>query len=334
MFVTSTVSDESAYLAFRRYVALTHLPGITSKWWTEELLPRLPFLNSLSEKEFNTHIQQILPYEATGFGLCDEAMQRTWAWLNNQLSFDKFKNCDQMRHIIMLGDERYPYSLRQIDTPPPLLYVLGNIEALTSPQLAVVGTREPSHYGRVQAYKFAFEVSNAGFTITSGLALGIDAISHEAALNAGGPTIGVMAHGLDQFYPHANQSLALAMLQAGGALVSEFSIGIIAQKYFFPRRNRIITGLSLGTLIVEGKIKSGSLISANCALNQGREVYAIPGSIDSPLSEGPHHLIKDGACLVTKPQDLIDVLAQCQLLREVLLDKKSCTALTTDHAIV
>jgi DNA processing protein len=200
-------------------------------------------------------------------------------------------------HLLPLGDPDYPVLLREIPDPPVLLFVRGSPAALSMPQLAIVGSRNPSRGGSDNARAFAGHLAGAGLAITSGLALGIDACAHEAVLSAGGVTIAVAATGLDRVYPAAHRELAHAIAEHG-ALVSEFPLGAPPRREHFPRRNRLISGLSLGVLVVEAALRSGSLITARYAGEQGREVFAIPGSIHSPLSRGCHALIKQGAKLV------------------------------------
>jgi DNA processing protein len=209
--------------------------------------------------------------------------------------------------IMRSQDPDYPALLLQIPAPPPLLYVHGDTSILSEPQLAMVGSRNPSASGQRTATEFARHLSAAGLIITSGLALGIDAASHQGALDTGSPTIAVMGTGLDRVYPARHRDLARQIAEQG-ALVSEFPVGTPPLAENFPRRNRIISGLSLGTLVVEAALRSGSLISARNAGEQGREVFAIPGSIHNPLARGCHHLIRQGAKLVETAQDVIDEL--------------------------
>jgi DNA processing protein len=209
--------------------------------------------------------------------------------------------------LITCRDPVYPPLLLQIPDSPPLLYVHGNVDILSSLQLAMVGSRNPTVSGLRTASEFACCLAQAGLTITSGLALGIDTASHTGALEAGKPTIAVMGTGLDRVYPAGNHDLAHRITEHG-ALISEFPIGTPPRPENFPRRNRIISGLSLGTLVVEAATRSGSLISARCAAEQGREVFAIPGSIHNPLSRGCHALIRQGAKLVETAQDILDEL--------------------------
>jgi len=211
-------------------------------------------------------------------------------------------------HIISLHDDRYPTLLKSIDEPPPVLYVRGDPDYLQQPQLAMVGSRTPTASGRRTATDFAHHLSNAGITITSGLARGIDGASHEGALQGIAGTIALVAHGLDIVYPAEHRKLA-EEISHHGAVVSEVPIGTPPHKGLFPRRNRLISGLSLGTLVVEAALKSGSLITARMALEQGREVFAIPGSIHNPLARGCHQLIRQGAKLVEDANDILEELA-------------------------
>jgi DNA processing protein len=205
--------------------------------------------------------------------------------------------------IVLSTDPAYPPLLRQTAGAPAALYVQGSVPLLATPQLAMVGSRSPTPAGRSTAREFAAWFARAGFTVTSGLATGIDAASHEGALKAGGATIAVFGTGLDRVYPPANHALA-ERIRAHGALVSELPPGTAPLPANFPQRNRIIAGLSLGTLVVEAARRSGSLITARHSLEAGRGVFAIPGSIHSPLSHGCHQLIKAGAVLVEEAGDV------------------------------
>jgi DNA processing protein len=210
-------------------------------------------------------------------------------------------------HALTLHDPRYPPLLREITDAPPVLFVRGAPEVLMSPQLAMVGSRNPTPGGAQTAHDFAAHLARAGLTITSGLALGIDAACHRGALAAQGSTIAVAGTGLDRVYPASHRDLAHAIV-AQGALVSEFPPGTPPLPENFPRRNRLISALSLGTLVVEAALRSGSLITARHAVEQGREVFAIPGSIHNPLARGCHALIREGAKLVETAADIIEEL--------------------------
>ena len=210
-------------------------------------------------------------------------------------------------HILSWQDTDYPPLLREIAGAPPLLFVRGDMSCLSMPQIAIVGSRHCSRMGTQLARDFAGHFGRSGFVTTSGLALGIDSAAHQGALDSGGNTIAVLAHGLDSLYPARNRALA-ERLPEQGALVSEFPIGVQPRPEFFPRRNRIISGLSLGVLVVEAALKSGSLITAHEAVDQGREVFAIPGSIHSPLARGCHALIRNGARLVETADQVVEEL--------------------------
>lgn len=210
-------------------------------------------------------------------------------------------------HLVTLADEDYPRALLEISDPPPLLYLKGRRELLGAPALAIVGSRNATPQGLKNAEHFAESLSRAGLTIVSGLALGIDAAAHAGGLRGIGSSIAVVGTGLDIVYPARNRDLAHA-LAATGAIVSEFALGTPGVAANFPRRNRIISGLSKGCLVVEAAIASGSLITARLAGEQGRDVFAIPGSIHSPLSKGCHLLIKQGAKLVDAAEDILEEL--------------------------
>lgn len=211
--------------------------------------------------------------------------------------------------VLTITDSRYPLLLREISSAPILLFVKGDITLLSQPQLAMVGSRNPSVSGAETATAFASRLVQAGLVITSGLALGIDAASHHGALAANGKTIAVLGAGLDRIYPARHRGLAQQILAQGGVLVSEFPPATAPKASHFPRRNRIISGLSTGCLVVEAALRSGSLITARYANEQGREVFAIPGSIHNPLARGCHALLKQGAKLVETANDVIEELA-------------------------
>jgi DNA processing protein len=205
--------------------------------------------------------------------------------------------------IISLMDSGYPALLREIADSPPLLFVRGNAGALAIPQIAIVGSRRCSVDGRETTAFFASEIVKQGLGICSGLATGIDTAAHKAAVDNGGITVSVVGTGVDQIYPRTNALLASRILD-NGALVSELPLGYPALPTNFPRRNRIISGLSIGVLVVEAALQSGSLITARMAMEQNREVFAVPGSIRNPLSRGCHKLIREGATLTESPLDL------------------------------
>jgi DNA processing protein len=211
-------------------------------------------------------------------------------------------------HLLTIADPAYPELLRQIPDPPAWLFLKGDPDLLRHPQLAIVGSRNPTRGGRENAMEFARDLAGRGLGITSGLASGIDAAAHEGALAADGITLAVVATGLDRVYPASNRELA-HRIASSGLLVSEFPPGTQPRAGHFPSRNRIISGLSLGVLVTEAAEKSGSLITARLASEQGREVFAIPGSIHNPMARGCHRLIRQGAKLVEQASDILEELA-------------------------
>lgn len=210
--------------------------------------------------------------------------------------------------LLCWDDPLFPPLLKEISDPPPILYVLGSPQLLSAPGIAMVGARAASSYGLQVAERLAMELSRHDLVITSGLALGIDTAAHRGALAAGGKTIAVMGCGLDIIYPSQNQKLH-GQIAAHGAIISESPLGTQPEAFRFPARNRIISGLSLGVVVVEAAHRSGTLITAHQALEQGRDVFAIPGRIDSPKSEGCHRLIQEGAKLVHSAADILEELA-------------------------
>jgi len=220
--------------------------------------------------------------------------------------------------ILCLEDEEYPKLLKQIHDPPPIIYLKGNLSENIKHSIAIVGTRVATHYGLETAKRFAGELSSLGVTVVSGLALGIDSAAHEGSLEAGGNTIAVLGSGVDKIYPPSNSGLAAKILDAGGALISEFPIGFPPDSWTFPQRNRIISGLSLGVIVVEGNYDSGAMITAKVALEQGREVFAVPQNIGSEQGRGPHWLIKQGAKLVESIDDVLDELQHVLNIKRVM----------------
>ena len=207
--------------------------------------------------------------------------------------------------VLTLADADYPKALLTIPDPPLILHAKGRLELLSNPSLAVVGSRNATTQGVVNAEKFSEALSQAGLTIISGMALGIDTAAHQGGLRGPGSTVAVIGTGADIVYPARNRSLA-HQIAAGGCIISEYALGMPAIAANFPRRNRIISGLAQGVLVIEAAAQSGSLITARMAAEQGRDVFAIPGSIHSPLSKGCHLLIKQGAKLVESAQDILD----------------------------
>lgn len=218
------------------------------------------------------------------------------------------------QHLLTLECESYPEKLRHIASPPPFLMVKGQIKSLNLPQVAIVGSRYPTSSGAQQAYDFALQLSSHGLIITSGLAKGVDMLAHQGVIDGHGATVAVLGTGVDQIYPKSHSKLAQNICEKG-ALVSEFPLGTPAMRGHFPRRNRIVSGMSLGTLVIEATLKSGSLITARQALEQNREVMAIPGAIHNPQKAGCHYLIRQGAKLIETPEQVVEEIA-CQFERD------------------
>lgn len=275
-------------LSLHDYLTLLLCPGLgaasVSKLVTRHTLKailtaQIEELNDVQRRYFKH------PPEAIIGRYCETLMQKNIHWLG-------------------LFDNGYPNLLKEISTPPLMLFYQGDKTLLNTPQLAIVGTRNPSVTGRELAYSLASESAIAGLTITSGLALGIDTAAHQGALSVGKPTIAVLGTGLDVVYPKRNAGL-FAQIKEQGLIISEFLPGTVAKPEHFPRRNRVVSGLSLGTLVVEAEIKSGSLITAKYALEQNREVFAVPSSVHNPMAKGCHFLIKQGAKLCECSEDIL-----------------------------
>lgn len=241
-------------------------------------------------------------------GIGEEMADQLTDWENRiDLAEEQRRISDHGISLLTLDDEDYPPALRTIYDPPFLLYIKGRIIPADRAAIGVVGSRRTTHYGREQAKKLSFQLAKAGFSIVSGLARGIDTAAHEAALAANGRTLAVLGSGIGNVYPPENQALADRIAEHG-AVISEFPVLYVPDKQSFPLRNRIVAGISRGLLVVEAPVRSGSLITANQALEQGRTVFAVPGPIDRPTSEGCHRLIQQGAKLVCSAQDIIDEL--------------------------
>jgi DNA processing protein len=239
---------------------------------------------------------------ALSIGADEALVERTLSWLDGP-----------ERHLIAFEDEAYPELLREIDDPPGVIYAIGHIDRLKAPCVAVVGARNATPQGVRDAYAMSHALSQSGLCITSGLALGIDAAAHRGGLDGPSSSIAVMGTGPDVFYPKGNFQLA-QRVASEGCVVTEFPLGTPAAAGNFPRRNRLISGLARAVLVVEANERSGSLVTARCALQQGRDVLAMPGSIHSPLSKGCHKLIREGATLV---ECAADVLAQLGLATDL-----------------
>ena len=212
-------------------------------------------------------------------------------------------------HIVAISDDTYPPLLKQIDDPPVLLYIIGDFPLPDRLSIAIVGSRSPTEYGKTTSQQLSYQLAEQGITVVSGFARGIDTCVHRGALEAGGRTVAVFGCGLSIIYPETNRALAAEIIESG-ALISEFPMTMPPRGKNFPRRNRVISGLTLGTLVVEASERSGSLITARHAAEQGREVFAVPGQIFSGVSRGTHSLINQGATLINSVDDLLDALPQ------------------------
>jgi len=232
--------------------------------------------------------------------------------------------------IITFQDSRYPFNLQNIFDPPPLLYVRGELREEDKDALAIVGTRRATIYGKLVARRLAREIAEEGITIVSGMARGIDTAAHWGVLEVGGRTIAVLGSGVDTVYPPENKQLMDKIIEKG-AVVSEFPLKSIPEAPHFPQRNRIISGLSRGVLVVEAPLKSGALITAEFALEQGREVFSVPGSINSPKSQGTNRLLKEGAKLVERAEDIFEELNFSPVLSRVEVVKNKELLLSSEE---
>ncbi|MFA3792869.1 DNA-processing protein DprA [Aliiglaciecola sp. SL4] len=257
-----------------------------------------------------------------------------WRLIDNELNW---LTTDNSRFAVHPEHPDFPILLKETSRPPFVLFGWGNKKLIASNQIAMVGSRNPSHYGKGCGFDFAQGLANQGITVTSGLAMGIDTCAHQGALSVGGNTVAVLGSGLDNLYPKRNIRLAEEIVQNQGLVLSEFRANTKPTPHNFPRRNRIVSGLSLGVVVIEAAIRSGSLITAKYAIEQNREVFAIPGNINNPLSEGAHLLIKEGAKLVSKLEDITEEfqnLNSCVLKEYSKNSEKSPTeSLATDKLL-
>ncbi|WP_163558358.1 DNA-processing protein DprA [Halomonas sp. NO4] len=292
--------SEAALPALRDWLALVHLPGLGSvrlaelseaaPAWPDGWLARLP-------REAATALRLWLDHPARSpLTPCVEA---SLAWCE----------AGPPRHLLHPGHAAWPVLLAQIADPPPLLWAEGDLAALAPPALAIIGSRRPTREGLANAAAFARELAGRDWAVVSGMALGIDGAAQRAVLDAGGRTVAVLGCGVDVIYPPRHATLYHRLLAEGGLLLAEHPPGTRARAGFFPRRNRIVTGLSLGVLVVEAAEKSGSLVSARLATEQNREVFALPGSIHNPQARGCLQLIRQGAVLVRGVDDILEELS-------------------------
>ncbi|MDH4222059.1 MAG: DNA-processing protein DprA [candidate division Zixibacteria bacterium] len=283
----------------KEWVGLSLVPEVGPKRFISLLnhfdSPEKVFSASLKELEQIPDIGRVVAKSIKDFNLWDEAEKQSTRIVEEGINF------------ITLNSGEYPVNLKNIYDPPPYLFLKGELKKEDNRALAIIGTRTPSAYGKLITEKITKELVEEGITIISGFARGIDSISHHYALESKGRTIGVLGSGLDVIYPPENKSLAERIVK-NGALLSEFLLGTKPEGTNFPKRNRLISGLSFGVVIIEAGMKSGALLTAKLALDQGREVFAIPGNISSLRSEGTNWLIKEGAKLVTRSVDILEEL--------------------------
>jgi DNA processing protein len=281
------------------WMALRSLPGLGVV-----IFHRLLKTFSSPERVFQAPYDQLVQVKGVTPSLA-QAIRAFDAWPTWEAALKRLNNLGG--EVITFADARFPAALRQIPYAPPFLYVQGTVSAEDDVAVAVVGTRKPSYYGRRASYRLATDLCRHRVTIVSGLARGIDTAAHQAAVDCGGRTLAVLGCGLDIIYPPENKGL-YRLIPQNGALISEFALGTPPEARNFPIRNRIISGLSRGVVVVEAGVQSGTHITANYALEQGREVFAVPGPIDSPGSTGPHRWIQQGAKLVREVEDILEEL--------------------------
>jgi DNA processing protein len=281
------------------WIILNMIPGVGSSTFRR----LIKFFGSPSAV-LNTSLKELAMVRGLTPSVCQSIIDhRASIEVDEELRLIEKHNCN----IITIEDQTYPSALKAIHDPPPLLYIKGELTEADSNSIAIVGTRNASPYGKMASEKLSNQLASRGITVVSGLAHGIDTYAHNGALSAGGRTIAVMGNGLDIIYPSENAKLFDAIVNSG-AVISELSMGTQPRRGMFPQRNRLISGISLGTLVVEASRQSGALITADLALEQGREVFAIPGPIYSEESKGTNWLIKQGAKLVDSVEDILEEL--------------------------
>ncbi|CAN4266301.1 Smf Predicted Rossmann fold nucleotide-binding protein involved in DNA uptake [Methylophilaceae bacterium] len=308
------MDDCVALIEKSQWLSLSKIEGLGSQTFCQ----LLKTFGSPSEiyrkkfKELRAVVSEKIALEI-GQGVDQTGLQDTLTWL-----------AQANNHLVTLADADYPKALLEIADPPPLLYAKGNLALLNKLSIAIVGSRNASVQGEKNAEAFAQGLAEHGLCIVSGLALGIDGAAHRGALKAKGDTIAVVGTGLDMVYPAQHRDLAHQIAKSG-LIISEFPLGTLSKPQNFPRRNRLISGLSLGCLVVEANLKSGSQITARLSAEQGREVFAIPGSIHSPLAKGCHQLIKQGAKLVDSLQDIVEELNLSKAVSAPVAEENSPT---------
>jgi DNA processing protein len=308
------MNDSVALIEKSQWLSLSKIEGLGCQTFCQ----LLKTFGSPSEiyrkkfKELRAVVSEKIAIEI-GQGVDQSGLKDTLTWL-----------AQANNHLVTLADADYPKALLEIADPPPLLYAKGNLALLNKLSIAIVGSRNASVQGEKNAEAFAQGLAEHGLCIVSGLALGIDGAAHRGALKAKGDTIAVVGTGLDMVYPAQHRDLAHQIAKSG-LIISEFPLGTLSKPQNFPRRNRLISGLSLGCLVVEANLKSGSQITARLSAEQGREVFAIPGSIHSPLAKGCHQLIKQGAKLVDSLQDIVEELNLSKAVSAPLAEENSPT---------
>lgn len=312
--------ESPAIVVFKDEIMSPHitLQSFGSRWLLLTLLPRFGLRlreRILANTDSLIDVFQMNAATLKAMGLAGDAIEALMAWQSGDTQHALLQEALRIQAVcadtgialVGMGEAGYPDALRHIHNAPLLLYCLGNRELLARDQLGIVGSRNATRAGLDHARQFAGELSRRGLVITSGLALGIDGAAHAGALDSGFPTIAVVGCGLDRLYPSQHRKLAHRIIEQG-LIVSEYPPGTQARAAYFPQRNRIISGLGRGVLVVEASLRSGSLITARTALEQGREVFAIPGSVHSPVARGCHQLIKQGARLVETADDVLEEL--------------------------
>ncbi|MBP6859403.1 MAG: DNA-processing protein DprA [Candidatus Magasanikbacteria bacterium] len=310
----------------RYHAALAHFPKITPSRY-QKLATYFSDLQNLWEAEINDLVSAGLE-----IGIAQEFL----SWRDKN-SIEKIVERLEKEHIntVSINEPDYPQLLKEINDPPHTLFFRGNLPDDRKPTLGVVGTRKITSYGKLACQDIVGPLASQGIIIISGLALGIDGVAHQTTLEKNGTTIAVLGTGVNKsnVYPTPHQSLAEKIIENGGAIVSEYPPGFSPTSYSFPARNRIIAGLSLGTLVIEAPETSGALITARCALDYNREVFAVPHAITSPTAAGPNNLIKMGAKLVASAQDILDNLS-IQSLGEIINSRQSLPANPTETQIL